>query len=176
MQGSTWRYWPGYGLSESLSPGMLVLTNMRNSPDISAEEYEFEAPLGSFVELVCTANAFPTPTITWFDDDGDVISGDEEVRNITTLIPDETTVTSTLTVTVVNESYYGIYTCEASNEIPPSVQLSMRILEPGGSSAAGIAVTISLVTVGGVAVVIVAVYMYIRSKNKKQYSGNDDER
>ncbi|XP_070550834.1 hemicentin-2-like [Ptychodera flava] len=90
------------------------------SPTIVSKETTFEANIGDTVPMPCKVHGFPTPSVSWFDDNDSLILGYEENKNIT----EETTkgenmFTSTLTVTVVDKSYYGRYTCNATNRIEP---------------------------------------------------------
>ncbi|XP_070552098.1 vascular endothelial growth factor receptor 2-like [Ptychodera flava] len=133
-----------------------------------------EALLGDVVDLVCTVDGFPTPIVIWFDNKDEVISGSEENKNVTTVIDDVETVTSTLTVSVVNESYYGIYTCEASNRIPPTVKQEIHIIEPGShSDIIAISVTCTVIFVVLMVGIVLGVLFYKKRVAKDQSSNTD---
>ncbi|XP_070550638.1 neurotrimin-like [Ptychodera flava] len=98
---------------------------------IKANKTTFEVPVGDVMNLNCTADGFPTPNISWFDSDGDVIPGNEVNQNIKIHNHDETRVTSRLNITIVDESYHGIYRCEAFNGITSSVNQTFKIVKQG---------------------------------------------
>ncbi|XP_070550533.1 limbic system-associated membrane protein-like [Ptychodera flava] len=98
---------------------------------IVSSELSFEAGIGDVIDMPCKANGYPTPTIKWYKGEDDVIPGNEENRKITSDTEGEESVASTLTVTVADDSYYGIYTCEASNGISSTDTQTMEIRKPG---------------------------------------------
>ncbi|XP_070551578.1 kin of IRRE-like protein 3 isoform X2 [Ptychodera flava] len=137
-----------------------------------AEKRVFEARIDDAVNMSCTADGFPLPAIIWFDNGDDAILGDDIFINITTFVLNATIITSTLTVIVADESYYGTYTCAASNNIPPGVGQSFEIVKPGSNTVL-IAVTVSLAVAAIIACGILGFLYYYKKKYKKPVERND---
>ncbi|XP_070550406.1 cell adhesion molecule CEACAM5-like [Ptychodera flava] len=97
------------------------------SPEFVSDELEFEADIGDDVSISCEVHGYPTPAIKWFDQNSDIITGEEENLNITVRLS-ETLVKSTLTVTVADESYYGRYTCSNADTIAVAVTCTVIVV------------------------------------------------
>ncbi|XP_070550857.1 limbic system-associated membrane protein-like [Ptychodera flava] len=129
---ATTRFYDG---SEDFSEEKQNIT-VQFSPKIISQETEFEASIGETVPMSCKVDGFPISSVSWFAQNGSLILGDEENMDITNEATDgEIMVTSTLTVTVADESYYGTYTCKATNNIEPDGELSFGIVIRLGSGS-----------------------------------------
>ncbi|XP_070547951.1 cell adhesion molecule 2-like [Ptychodera flava] len=146
---------------------------------IKANKTTFEVPVGDVMNLNCTADGFPTPNISWFDSDGDVIPGNEVNQNIKIHNHDETRVTSRLNITIVDESYHGIYRCEAFNGITSSVNQTFKIVKQESqwrnTVVVVIAVTVAAVLLTAAATFLVVCFCRRRSKKLHHIKGNTYE-
>ncbi|XP_070550812.1 limbic system-associated membrane protein-like [Ptychodera flava] len=142
-----------------------------NVPTIAEEDpTTFKAELKDRVTLNCTADGVPTPTVTWYDPGNKEIPGNEDNRKITT-VEDGSIVTSSLAVTVVDDSFYGNYSCVASNVIGESNRHE-RIIEAPSSTAeplsgVNIAVLVGVIVLIIVIFVVFAVVRYYRKEKKR---------
>ncbi|XP_070551566.1 uncharacterized protein [Ptychodera flava] len=105
-----------------------IRIDVPESPKIDLGYSVFFANEGDSVEMLCLVSGMPTPTIMWFDHNNGLIPGDEAKREITVkVITGDKYVTSILRVTVADDSYFGRYTCIASNNIKPDDQRTRLI-------------------------------------------------
>ncbi|XP_076271608.1 peroxidasin isoform X2 [Rhynchophorus ferrugineus] len=84
-----------------------VLINV--APIFTIHPENVDAVVGSSIKLECTASGTPTPEITWFKDDLEVLPSDERV----VYNADRTS----LQITYAKEEDSGLYVCEARNPI-----------------------------------------------------------
>ncbi|XP_070550414.1 opioid-binding protein/cell adhesion molecule-like [Ptychodera flava] len=155
------------------APHILELLFEDNSPKFVSDELEFVADIGDDVSISCEVHGFPMPAIKWFDQNSDIITGEEENLNITVRLS-ETLVKSTLTVTVADESYYGRYTCKATNDIPPDDEQTMEIVKPGSNAdTVAVAVTCTVIVVVLIVGIVLGILFYNKRVSKKQSNNTD---
>ncbi|XP_070551584.1 uncharacterized protein [Ptychodera flava] len=116
-----------------------IRIDVPESPKIDLRYSVLLANEGDSVEMLCLVSGMPTPTIMWFDHNNGLIPGDEAKREITVkVITGDKYVMSILRVTVADGSYFGRYTCIASNNIKPDDQqtrLIRRRIKIGNSAS-----------------------------------------
>ena len=86
-------------------------------PEITQGPVDAAGMLGDHVTFTCTATGLPRPDITWSDTSGmdiPVQAGDDMVINDT--IINDTTRQSQITVSDLQLSDFGMYTCTATNQ------------------------------------------------------------
>ncbi|XP_077985349.1 hemicentin-1-like [Glandiceps talaboti] len=134
---------------------------------------EIHTEIGGQVTMNCSVDAVPLADIQWFDNSNDTITNCDDVNKcITSHEPVETIVSSTLTVTVVDDSYYGFYTCKAENVIivMSAVYRSFEIVripgDPDDVDATAVGVTIAIVLVIIAVIILVVIFIY-RQKQKQ---------
>lgn len=69
--------------------------------------------VGEFLELRCEASGFPTPKVTWYKDNQEIVA-DSNMR-----ILEYGNSTSYLNITSINKNDEGEYVCRAKNPVPP---------------------------------------------------------
>ncbi|XP_070551594.1 cell adhesion molecule CEACAM6-like [Ptychodera flava] len=131
----------------SLSEYTIVI---RYSPTITIANTRVTADIGDTVELECSVNSLPPSVVSWYDPGNDVISNKED-RN------EDDTVTSRVAIIVEDESYYGIYTCQADNGIPPIARQTIELAKSVSSSTIAIAVGVAG---GGLFVILLFVLIF----------------
>ncbi|XP_070550526.1 macrophage colony-stimulating factor 1 receptor-like [Ptychodera flava] len=108
----------------------VVYLDVQYSPRIASIGEIFEAEIGDVIIISCKANGFPSPKVLWYDVANDIILGNEQNRVIMIERESEQQLTTTLIITVADETYYGTYTCEASNTVQSGVLVTMKIVTP----------------------------------------------
>jgi len=81
-------------------------------PTITQGSVDIPAMIGDTVMFTCTATGIPLPTITWMDQDGNLVVG--STTDISDMIIDGT-ILSTLTLSNLQDDDFGDYTCSATN-------------------------------------------------------------
>ncbi|XP_070550783.1 vascular endothelial growth factor receptor 1-like [Ptychodera flava] len=83
---------------------------------IPSNETELKVKIGEVVDINCTAHGMPLPSIKWFDTNDREISEQDDNFEIRSHQPIDTVVTTSLSITLADSTYYGVYVCEATNE------------------------------------------------------------
>ncbi|XP_070548189.1 junctional adhesion molecule A-like [Ptychodera flava] len=142
------------------------------SPNITTIDTIFCAGIGEVVEIVCEVDSFPAPTIMWYDNSSNAITNDDD--NIQTTLGDSGELRrSTLTITVVDESYYGIYTCKAFNNIPPNATSTVKIIKQDSSLESSSFTIVAVAAASGAVflialAVVIALCWHRRNSNKQR--------
>ena len=66
--------------------------------------------IGDNVMFTCTATGIPLPSITWMDQDGDIVGTTSDM-----VINGGTAILSTLTLSNLQDGDFGTYTCTTTN-------------------------------------------------------------
>ncbi|XP_070551624.1 B-cell receptor CD22-like [Ptychodera flava] len=82
---------------------------------IPSNETELKVEIGEVVDINCTAHGMPVPSIKWFDTNDREISDEDDNFEIRNHQPIGNVVTSSLSITLADSTYYGEYVCEATN-------------------------------------------------------------
>ncbi|XP_070550726.1 vascular endothelial growth factor receptor 2-like [Ptychodera flava] len=100
-------------------PAMPNEPNLQDySPKIYIDDTKVLAGVGETVELECMVHSFPAAVKTWHDPDNNIIPVEDNGND---------TITSKITINIEDESYYGIYTCQADNGIPPIARQTIEL-------------------------------------------------
>ena len=83
-------------------------------PSFLEDPSNVTAAIGDFISLNCTATGLPLPTIIWEDGEGGNIT-DDEVYNITTVVPENETVISMLEFVAFDGVNGSQFRCVAEN-------------------------------------------------------------
>ena len=87
-----------------------VEVNVEYSPEMEVGEVFVHTKTGDKAEIVCRVHAFPSPTVVWVFN-GNAISSNERVKI------GRVGSRHTLTITKVQPSDFGTFTCQASNTL-----------------------------------------------------------
>ena len=87
-----------------------IKVNVEYSPEMEVGEVFVHTKTGDKAEIVCRVHAFPSPTVVWVFN-GNAISSNERVKI------GRVGSRHTLTITKVQPSDFGTFTCQASNTL-----------------------------------------------------------
>ena len=77
---------------------------------ITENPIDFSGVVGDSVILTCTATGIPLPTITWMDQDGNIVGTTSDM-----VINGGTTILSSLILSNLQDNDFDNYTCTATN-------------------------------------------------------------
>ncbi|XP_019640785.1 PREDICTED: leucine-rich repeat and immunoglobulin-like domain-containing nogo receptor-interacting protein 3 [Branchiostoma belcheri] len=128
----------------------------------------YQAAVGETVILYCNATGFNRPTLTWHP--GETPS-DRQHHEVSTANLDYNSTESTLTITNVQMSDQGSYTCQASNAAGvDSRSLSLTVIQGTSRVAAAIGGTVGAVVL---CIILGLIYMYFMHKIKRRQNKNN---
>ncbi|XP_070551622.1 B-cell receptor CD22-like [Ptychodera flava] len=148
---------------------LVVYYSARLAP---SDEKEFKVEIGDVVDINCTAHGMPVPSIKWFDCNDREISKEDDNFEIRNHQPIGNVVTSILSVTLADSTYYGEYVCEATNadDVIGDRQSTtiIELITDNGSDPLIAVITVSVLVLIILIVIIVAIVVCKKRRSKEQ--------